>query len=153
MEQMTAAQVTTTTTPTVTYDWENFQINATVIVTPSPEPGGAPTFIDPLIAIPSSTPGRDWIVTWTLSAEGEFEFDAMDGIKIDHEVSLPDEVLILHEPALVDGHFQATFRNHVEEVNSLRYFINIFERSVGARKLVAQFRHDPTIAVVKDPVG
>jgi hypothetical protein len=120
-------------TATVSYDFTTNVIQIPVVFDSSNE-----IWIPPC-AVPSGT----WTLTWTLVGDATFqsiEFPTTG-------TSLPQGVKDPTMPSEQNG-LQASFQNRVTMVNSFTYTVFLQPEAGGPA-----VRWDPTIAVVKDPMG
>lgn len=135
----------TTPLPTATYDAANKHIWATVIVS---RVEGKTICQAPVLAIPISKDESElWTVTWTL-VPGENATSATfnpEGIKLMN--GMPDGVMIWQSGAVQDqpSQWRASLRNLVTGATSFKY-------NIDAVCDTQPFTHDPTIAVVTDPI-
>jgi len=150
LEQPTNATTPTTATlPTVTYDLEDFQINATVIASFDSQP------LIPSICVPGPF-CQLWTLTWTVVA--------IDGSKVTgFSVEVPKEGL--HLPYGIElGNLLGSevapslpITNRVEVINSVAYDVILGLSSNGERANFATkdrtITIDPTIVVTLDPMG
>jgi len=100
--------------------------------------------------------GSKWIVQWTLEASDCLSVQFKnDGIKLPAQSSMPDGI---HEikflPPFSDKQRRLAFTNKVSDVNVIRYD---FDLDVLDLKTKSHLKHnmifDPTIAVVREPLG
>jgi len=165
MEPTNNTQVSLTG-PTVIYEFATRQdenssltIQANVIVYPPTSAGGQPIIQAPMIAIPGP---ENCVVVWTL-VDGsdsipftrlEFSNDEQKGIGIPsaNHPRMPDGVGI-SSSSVVDAapnQWTVTVDNSVTAANTFHYTIFIvYDLGNGPLKT----SHDPTIAVVPDPMG
>jgi hypothetical protein len=141
--------------PTATYDAVNKQISATVIVSyPSLESENA-TFDTPMIAIPSSVGEEVWTVTWTLVCGANVQLATFKPEKgIDTPENPPIGIADLQSRPVPEqaDQWQVSLGNHVEDAaNAFKYYINADVKKAGESSS-KPFHHDPTIAVVTDPI-
>jgi hypothetical protein len=150
-------------TPHVTWDPINHEILANVIVLPPKTAGGPLVVHAPLIAIPGPLPTKEksqWTVIWTLvPGEGLNTPHFADGRGItlpsQKYPSLPDEVKIFDKGGKVQNRpdqWQAVIENGVIAANSFQYDIVIDPHPADLGLAIRVTRHDPTIAVIKDPL-
>jgi hypothetical protein len=162
LEQPTTAKVNTTLVPSITYDLlsvPNKSIHVTVIVSLSSDDPNHPLHFDaPIFGVPGSGltgVSSTWDVIWTVApGSGLDSVFFTDGILFpaDHP-EVPDAVdLPIHTEAIPchADQFKATITHHVEEVNSFNYRMFVQGNSGGT---LTPDSHDPTIAVVSDPIG
>ncbi len=156
MLEKTAVATVTATLPTVTYDLENRQITATVIVTAGES--GQFHHAVPHICIPGPGPaGRPWTVLWTLApAEGLSAVFGTRGVVLPPHSSpsnrppaaLPPDLRVVH--GLAKGsEARIEFINDVVSANFFNYDLDVCinnSHSVKAQMI------DPTIAVVPEPM-
>ena len=146
--------------PDVTWDQVNNVIYAVVIVLPPTITDGPLVVHAPLIAIPGPLPTEpfsQWTVIWTL-VPGEGlntpQFVDLTGITFPSNPSLPDRVTIIDKGGKVDDRrdqWRAVIQHNVTGANSFNYDIVIDPDSADLHASRVT-RHDPTIAVIKDPL-
>lgn len=135
--------------PTVMYDSAGKVITAEVVVAQS----AAGEIL--ISAPPVTIPAGDWTVRWALmvSTSGLIASFASPGVVLPQ--TLPRGVTRLATASDLKGGWAAQFKNEVAKAESFNYEIVIDSvSSSGSHKgqiHVTTF-HDPTIAVVKDPV-
>lgn len=158
MEQTTVNPETTPpvtpalTLPTVTYDLTGLII-ATVIVSPSDAPGEYIHQIPP-ICVPGPT-GSTWTVKWTLvPVEGLSAIFAADA------VSTPDPVPFFTGSTTLQpaSQCQAQITNNVTAIDFFNYKLHMDVTGPNNVSLTPSHNvrfHtvDPTIALVKEPIG
>jgi hypothetical protein len=175
MLEKPAGATVTATLPTVTYDLENRQITATVIVSRA-EPGHYKHEI-PFICMPGSGLGvheRTWTVIWTLVSADDLSASFGDhGVKLPPPSSpsvppppaaLPPD-LHSHNPMRVDppgkpegSEFRIGFTNHVKAANCFNYDLDLRVNKISSGMVLTRSRSrsdlviDPTIAVVPEPM-
>lgn len=154
--------------PTVIYDLTKpldknsaLTIRANVIVYPPTIAGDQPIIETPMITIPGRP--ENCVVIWTL-VDGsdsnlhftrlEFSNDEQPGIVIPsaNQPHMPDAIVILSS-SVVDGvpnQWRVEVKNNVISANSFSYSIFVlYDLGNGPSNII----HDPTIAVVPDPMG
>ena len=139
----------------VVYDLDSRTITVEVLVEQVDET------IHVTAALPVLPPG-DWTMIWTLipgvGVTGQPTFNNTGGIEIMNKPHL----LTVHQSmaSLVSSSsLSIPFTNDCESANSATYTIQgevdgqPFGVNFGVGNLFTAFRHDPTIAVVTDPIG
>ena len=149
MERTTADPVTATD-PTVTYDLLTQQITVTVIV----------SWKDKLIvaAPPLSVPGSGtaggsatWTVLWNLVPDITLKSACFSSKGIEIPTHIPLGVSIrMWEPKLAPEEWQVTIENGVENAGIFSYSLYVTGTLLGGTSV--SIKHDPTIAVVPDPI-
>ncbi len=142
--------------PNTVYDVDLKQITATVIVSFPSLDSKDPRLAIPGICVPGPGPGNppaNWTVIWTLVPGqncSSATFQSTEGIKLP-----PDDMpgRVFKRGSSPDGSDKWTVKleNGAESANSFKYVMNI----EAVKKLDSQprfFSHDPTIAVVTDPI-
>lgn len=144
---------TASSSPEVTSD-EPVNINTPVTVSPSPcEPG---TFSHDLpFTIPVSAPeNSNWTLTWTLLSSGGLSPTFNDpGIVIKE---MPEGIHPHQVTKISPTEYKLTFTSHVTDVNTIVYNLDLHVQNTEQDvelKLSKDIVIDPTIAVVKEPLG
>ncbi len=170
MEKPMAAKRTAVTPacgllPTVTYDYANQRITATVIVGWDAATKELVVHA-PLIAIPKGGKPSPWTLLWkvlpdpTTVSKASFR-SATEGVEIPEDYNgpnLPPKVTISRlEPvpspdAQPPKHWTATIANTVRSSNSFHYILSVKGTPLGTTQAMFK-RHDPTIVVTPDPMG
>jgi len=148
--------------PTITFDCANKQIAATVILTFDPIVGDL-VAQTPLIAIPGSGTGEPlaWTVLWQVmpnlaTLQSASFISDFQGVELG---STPPGITILtsgpvspSEPGQSPTQWKVRFQNRVAGANSFNY--TLFLQGTRIDEPEPRFlRHDPTIAVVPEPIG
>ncbi|HEX4494637.1 MAG TPA: hypothetical protein VIE43_03120 [Thermoanaerobaculia bacterium] len=147
--------------PSVTIDPDRCEINVNVTVFPPQEEGGSLILRVPVLAIPGPVPpaySSRWTVTWTLLPQGNLrrpKFADAIGIEIPSTKNsfMPANVSLFDAGILdleLPYQWRAIIDNGVSGANSLQYDIVVDPDPLDKARRVT--RHDPTIAVIKDPL-
>jgi hypothetical protein len=134
---------------------EPIPIDATVTISRGDDPD---RFQHDVQALSAAGPaGSQWIVTWTLVASSGLSVAFKNsGIMIPApDTSIPAGIkdLELH-PRVSPTQQQLTFTNDVSDVNVIRYDFDLDVVDLDSKKrLTRSLIFDPTITVVKDPIG
>lgn len=164
IEQVTSSTVGSVALPTVTYDLTGPLINAMVIVSPSDTPGEYIHQIPP-ICVPGPTSSA-WTVKWTLvPAEGLSAIFAADAVSTPDPQDpgqsrpVPGDVLFSGSTTLQPpSQCQAQITNNVTAIDFFNYKLNMGVTGANGVSLtpspnVGFNTVDPTIALVKEPIG
>ena len=141
LEPATSAPASTTNLslkPTVTYDLSLKEIHVQVIVFRKDD--GSIDHITPPCAVPH---GGLWKVYWDVVGDISLDGALPPAIEVLMQTSQkPDAVTDLSDPSFTQDQGRVSLTNQVLDVNSISYRI----------QLAGTQPHDPTIAVVKDPL-
>lgn len=136
----------------ISHDFLNRIITVEAMVAQSPDAGGTFTISVPPVTLPLGTWTVNWdfVVTTPVLAAKILSF----GIDLSKERPLPPRVSVVAGPAAVSPQRWAMqLRNDVADVNAVNYKVSItWQAGPHGPAHVATTIHDPTIAVVKDPI-
>jgi hypothetical protein len=145
------------TLPAVVYDPVNQKIFATVVLSQSKEDVGWFEHMIPPICVPGPT-GSTWAVQWSLATRGGLEAAFKEsGICVPSPGGkpLPEDICYAGSKILASGECVAQLTNNVLAIDYFSYSLILFV-SLGGKILTPSTFFstvDPTIAVVKEPMG
>jgi hypothetical protein len=154
MEKKTVDPVTATD-PTITYDLPTRKISVTVIVSWSDQLDQLVVEAPPLSVPGSGTTGEPatWTVLWTLQPDSTLESASFENIELPAQSSeMPPGVSVLmSEQGTSPAEWQVTIENSVANAGRFSYNLHITYKPTGG--ILGSLTHDPTIAVVPEPIG